>query len=87
MLYGDLGIQLFRGLTLDLSGSASRIRDQINLPAGRATAEEILLLRRELQTDFQYFLSVGLGFTFGSIFSNVVNPRLNNPSGGFIQIY
>ena len=39
------------------------------------TDEEILLRQRELATSFQYFVSLGVSYTFGSIFSNVVNPR------------
>ena len=31
--------------------------------------------RRELLTGHQYEAGLGLSYTFGSIFSNVVNPR------------
>jgi hypothetical protein len=41
----------------------------------RSTLEEILLRRRQLATRYSYYGSVGLSYTFGSIFSNVVNPR------------
>ncbi len=70
-----INLRLFRGLSLDLFGNASRVRDQINLPAGDATEEEVLLRIRELQTGFEYGFSFGFSYTFGSIFSNVVNPR------------
>lgn len=74
---GGVGVRfrLLRGLSLDVSGNASRVRDQINLPAGDATQEEVLLRIRELQTGLEYGLSFGFSYTFGSIFSNVVNPR------------
>jgi len=52
-----------------------RIKDQIFLQGGELTEEEILLRRRQRETDFQYGLSFGFSYTFGSIFSNVVNPR------------
>lgn len=78
-----VSLRLFRGLSLDLSGEASRIRDQINLPAGDATEEEILLEIRELQTGFEYEFSFGFSYTFGSIFNNVVNPRFEAGRGGF----
>jgi len=42
---------------------------------GSATEEEILLEQRQLATQYDYFLSLGLRYTFGSIYSNVVNPR------------
>lgn len=74
-LFGRADFRLFRGLSLGVFGQAARIRDQINLPAGEATNEEILLRQQELQTDFTYSLSLRLSYTFGSIHSNVVNPR------------
>jgi hypothetical protein len=51
------------------------VRDQLNLPAGEATPEEILLQQRELATDFRFSTSLSITYTFGSIYSNVVNPR------------
>lgn len=74
-LFGSVGVRLTEGLSVNLFGNVARIQDQINIPAGDATDEEILLRIRELQTDFRYSLSVGLNYTFGSIYSNVVNPR------------
>jgi hypothetical protein len=72
---GDLSVRLARGLSLGAEISASRIRDQISLPARGATPEEILLRLRQLQSGYEYGLSVSLTYTFGSIFSSVVNPR------------
>ena len=40
-----------------------------------ATDEEILLRLRRLQSTFEYRFSMSLTYTFGSIFSSVVNPR------------
>ncbi|HYJ78479.1 MAG TPA: hypothetical protein VEW03_02660 [Longimicrobiaceae bacterium] len=76
-LGGGVELNLVRGLSLNVSGSFQRIRDQLYLPAGEATPEEILLRRRQLATDFQYYASLGLSYTFGSKFSSVVNPRFN----------
>lgn len=72
---GGIRFRLLRGLSLDLSGDVSRVRDQINLPAGDATEEDVLLRIRELETGVEYGFSFGFSYTFGSIFSNVVNPR------------
>jgi hypothetical protein len=72
---GDIDIRIFRGLSLSVEGSASRIRDQLYLKAGQATDEEILLRRRQLATGYRYRFSVGFSYTFGSIFNNVVNTR------------
>jgi hypothetical protein len=73
--YSELSIRLVKGLRLSLYGSLSRVHDQLSLVKGEATLEEILLRRRQLATSYSYYGSVGLSYTFGSIFSNVVNPR------------
>ena len=52
-----------------------RTRDQIYLPRGAASTEEILLRQRQLLTGYQYFFEFGFSYTFGSIFNNIVNPR------------
>jgi hypothetical protein len=74
---GRIDVRLFRGLTLNLDGSASSVHDQLYLPAGQATDEEILLKIRQLQTSFRYSFQVGFSYQFGSIFNNVVNPRFD----------
>lgn len=71
----EFDIRLFRGLSLNLTSAAAVIRDQIYLPAGEATSEEILVRKRQLETGYRYQLSIGLSYTFGSIFNNVVNRR------------
>ena len=55
--------------------SGLELRDQIALPARGATDEEILLRIRRLQTGYEYNVGLSLTYTFGSIFSSVVNPR------------
>jgi len=70
-----LSLNLFGGFNLNVFGSVSMIHDQLSLPKGGATEEEILLQRREFETQYNYYVSIGLGYTFGSIYSNVVNPR------------
>ena len=72
---GFIDVRLFKGFSLNLGGSASRIRDQLYLRAGDATDEEILLRRRQLATGYRYHFSMGFSYTFGSIFNNVVNTR------------
>jgi len=71
----EFDVRLFRGFSLNLNSNAAVIRDQIYLPGGEATSEEILVRQRQLATAFRYQLSVGLSYTFGSIFNNVVNRR------------
>ncbi len=76
-LNGRAEIRVFRGLTLNVGGEVSRIRDQLYLPAGGATPEEILVLRRQLATGYRYRMDWGVSYTFGSIYNNVVNPRFD----------
>ena len=51
------------------------MRDQRDLPKAGASDEEILVRMRELATGYRYYFSVGVSYSFGSIFNNVVNPR------------
>lgn len=74
-VYSDLEIRIFKELSFSLFGSYSAMHDQLNLPRGEASLEEILLRRRELESNYRYYFSVGLRYRFGSIYSNVVNPR------------
>jgi len=72
---GELSYRIARGLSVELDGSASRVRDQLSLPRRDADPEEILLRLRQLQSGFEVSFSVGITYTFGSIFNNIVNPR------------
>jgi hypothetical protein len=74
-LEGHLSLRLVRGLSLSVHAGYSRIHDQMGLRKGGASLDEILLRRKELATDFDYSLSLGLSYMFGSVYSNVVNPR------------
>lgn len=78
----NLNIRIVRGLSFDVFGRVSLIRDQLNLPKGEASQEDVLLQRRELSTDYRYFMGIGLNYTFGSIYNNIVNPRLDGGGGG-----
>jgi hypothetical protein len=51
------------------------IRDQIGLRREEATSEEGLVNQRQLATSYRYFIFFGVSYTFGSIFSPIVNPR------------
>ena len=75
---GHIQLRVVRGLNLNVSANYSRIRDQLSLPAGGATPQEILLQRRQLATGYRYGMSFGLSYTFGSTFNNVVNSRFDD---------
>lgn len=74
-LGGELDLRIVRGLSFSIGSSISWVRDQISLPAEEASEEEIFLESRRLATDYEYGMSIGLSYTFGSIYNNVVNPR------------
>ena len=84
-LNGEISVRLFKGLSFNIDGGGSRIRDQLNLAKGGATLEEVLLRRKQLATSYYYYFSVGLRFSFGSVRSNVVNPRFGT-GGSSISI-
>lgn len=71
-----LDVQLIEGLSLRVSVDADRIQDQLSLPAGDLSDEEVLLRRQERATSYELRGSIGLSYTFGSIYNNVVNTRL-----------
>ncbi len=68
--------RLTKNLSFRVSMNAQSIHNQIYLPQGDASLEEILLQQRSLATTYQYSFSAGIAFTFGSIYNNVVNRRL-----------
>ena len=71
-----LSVRLIEGLSLRLRLNAERIQDQLSLPAGDLSDEEVLLRRRERATTYELGGSIGISYTFGSIYNNVVNTRL-----------
>jgi hypothetical protein len=74
---GQVNLRIARGLSLNLSGSASRIHDQLSLPLRDATEEEVLLRIRQLRSNYQYRVNFNLTYSFGSIFNNIINPRFD----------
>jgi hypothetical protein len=81
-LSGGASVRLFRGLSMNVGGTYGRVRDQLAVPAGDATRDEILLRQRLLQTNYFYFANFGFSYRFGSIFNTVVNPRFGRGVGG-----
>lgn len=76
----DLGVyvNLFKGFSFNVGGQYSRIRDQLSLPGRAYTPEEILLQLKRLASGYYLRFELGLNYRFGSIYSNVVNPRFGN---------
>ncbi len=78
---GLISIRIARGLSWNVGGTVSRIRDQIYIPMEELSDEDILLGRRQLPTDSKLSIYTGFSFTFGSIYNNVVNNRFGRVGG------
>jgi hypothetical protein len=73
-----ISMRVFKGLSFNAEVEYSRVRDQLSLPASGASKDEILLQVKRLATSYDLRLQMGFSFRFGSIYSNVVNPRFGN---------
>jgi hypothetical protein len=78
----NLSLRIWKGLALTIDGRYAVINDQLALRKSEVSVEELLLRRRELPTEFNYSISIGFSYTFGSVYSNVVNPRFGGGFGG-----
>jgi len=79
---GSINVRLARGFSVSLFGSLGRVKDRISVAAGDATVEDVLLRRRLFETDYEYYSYISFSYTFGSIFNNIVNPRIGGSGGG-----
>lgn len=71
----EFEIRITKGLSVEIGGFLELIHDQINLPKGSADLEDVLLRRRQLETNYEAGLSFGFSYRFGSLLNNVVNTR------------
>jgi hypothetical protein len=74
----NANLRIVKGLSFNMSGSFAFVHDQISLPLGVSTLEDVLLQRKMQATDYSYSTYFGFTYTFGSIYNNVVNPRFGN---------
>jgi len=78
----SLNLRIFKGLSLQISGGVAHINDQVNLKKGDISEADRLLELRELSTQYRIEGGIGLTYTFGSIYNNIVNPRFGFGGGG-----
>lgn len=81
-LSGSLSLRILRGLALTVDGRYAAVHDQLALRKSEVSLDDLLLRRKELATGYSYSLSVGFSYSFGSVYSNVVNPRFGGGFGG-----
>ncbi|MGR9052825.1 MAG: hypothetical protein ACU84J_09265, partial [Gammaproteobacteria bacterium] len=74
-LSGGFSVNLFEGFELNAEGNYSRTRDQISLSAAGLSEADRLLRQREIASGYNYWTSISLSYTLGSIYNNIVNPR------------
>jgi len=72
----ELEIRLFKGLSIFMESDIQAIHDQLYLPKEGSSMEDILIQRSKQATSFDLEGRVGLKYTFGSIYNNIVNRRL-----------
>ena len=78
----NVDVNVSRGLSVVTFGGLEFVRDQLFLPKRGASTDEVLLRQRQLATSFRYWMSLGLSYSFGSRFANIVNPRFKGSSAG-----
>jgi hypothetical protein len=71
-----INMRVSRAISFNVSGRYERINDQLSFPAQGLSEEEILLNLRDQSTNFRYGGFFGIDFNFGSLYNNIVNPRL-----------
>ena len=81
--YSEADVRLIKGLSLNLYANYAVLHDQIYLPKGDLTREEVLLRQSQLATTYRAFMFAGISYTFGSVLNNVVNPRFSSAMSEF----
>jgi hypothetical protein len=76
-LDASIDIRVTRGLSVNFSAFGSKINDQLYISREGVPDDEILTEQRALATAYRFGGSVGLSFTFGSIYNTIVNPRFD----------
>ena len=75
-------VRITGGLSFYVSAFGGLTRDQIYLPKGGATEQEVLTRRRQLASGYNYYTSFGINYRFGSKLNNFVNPRFEGGNNG-----
>lgn len=79
-LGGRIDYRIYKGLSVSFEARARIVHDQINLRKNDVSIEDILTRQYDLKSGYSYSFSIGLSYSFGSIYNNVVNTRFGNMS-------
>ena len=74
----QVDIRVTGGLSFNIYTSAELTREQIFLPKGGATPQEVLTRRRQLASGYNFYTFFGINYRFGSKLNNFVNPRFDD---------
>ncbi|MEX2569167.1 MAG: hypothetical protein WD431_24700 [Cyclobacteriaceae bacterium] len=72
----DLSWRVYKGLSVNFRSEIDIVRDQLSLPKGNISLEDILLQQRQLATSYGVSVNFGVSYSFGSMYNSVVNTRL-----------
>jgi hypothetical protein len=75
--YLGTNFRIVKGLSFNISGNYDITNNQINLAADDLSLEELLLSQQQVKSGYNYFFSIGLNYSFGSMYNTIVNPRFN----------
>jgi len=79
---GAVNWNIFKGFKFAVGGSYTITRNLIQLSKQGATRDEVLLQQKQLNSQYSYFLGVGISYQFGSKFNNYINPAFKGLSWG-----
>jgi hypothetical protein len=79
----ETDVRIIKGLSISSYIDYAVIHDQLYLPKGNLTKDEVLLRQSQLQTGYRAFFYISANYTFGSVLNNVVNPRFNTGGNDF----
>lgn len=74
--YAD--VRITGGLSIFMYMSAEIAHDQIYLSKEGATEQEVLTRRKELESSYTIYTSIGITYRFGSKLNNFINPRFES---------
>ncbi|MDB5229496.1 MAG: hypothetical protein JWN76_301 [Chitinophagaceae bacterium] len=80
---GGVNIRVTGGLSFNVYVFGSILRDQLYLPKGQATSQDILTRQRQISTNYNLYSFFGISYRFGSKLNNFVNPRFEGGGGNF----
>lgn len=78
----NVDVRVTGGLSFYVNTSGNIVHDQLHLVKGNATEQDVLTRQRQLASNFNYYMALGINFRFGSKLNNFINPRYHD-YGGF----